>query len=626
MIEFLLTYLLHSTVLLAGALLLVRLPGLRRASAREALLRTALVAGLLTAWGQYAPLQLTLGIPGAPASLAEAVHGRSATALAPDSARPALEERSAPEPTVPAGEAGEQQATRQGWSLALVLPGLLLATCLLFALLRFAHAWSVLRHVLARAEPVRDPELLRRVEESVDLSHARIRVNVLVTPRITTPFAVGRRTIVLPADLMTRMPVASVRGVLVHELAHLERWDPLWNALLSFLASALAFQPLNLLVLRACRGASEEICDARAAERTGEPIVLARSLVELARAPSPFPSLVAIGMASRTHLTSRVEALLENKETHMPRSRLALLALLPLALGSFLPALSFAETNASVDGIPVKQVVIDPGHGGELEGVQGYADEEDVVLAIAHEVRNVLVARGIDVVMTREEDVALAETPARDMAARVGTVTPETDAFVSIHADGGASTLEGIHTWYPDRVDVESSASDLVFRSRHLAEAVQAHLVDETQATDNGVDANGFYVLRNAGVPAAMVDVGYLTHPQEGKRLARRAYQRRVAEAIAAGIISFLASEEAAPESAALALLEEIVGRCSATPGSLSRGAGAPMPSGPDSNHFIQVPEGFLERAEEQCVRRLLANPEILEWWDDVARERSQYR
>ena len=553
MSEFLLTYLLHSTVLLTGALLLVRLPGLRRASAREALLRTALVAGLVTSWGQHAPVEVTLGVPAEPALAAlNATEARSAPVSTSDPAPPAIEETLASEPSVVAGVPGEQQTIHPRGPIAPRIPSLVLAGCILVAVLRFSHAWIVLRHVLARAEPLRDRNLLRLLKESETVSRTQVPANLLVASRIPTPFAVGRRTIVLPADIMDRLAAAGVRGVLVHELAHLERRDPLWNALLSFLASALAFQPLNLLVLRACRRASEEICDARAAAQTGEPLQLARSLVELARAPAPVPSLVAAGMAGRTHLTSRVEALLENKETHMPRSRLALLALLPLAFGSFLPVLSFAQPSTPEGAASVKQVVIDPGHGGRFPGTQGRALEEDAVLAIALEVRDQLKAQGIDVLLTREKDAPAAEGPGADLTARAARVTPGTDAFVSIHTGVGGAYLEGIRSWYAGGSDGEPET--LERRSRQLATTVHEQLADDLQAHDLGVATKDYYVLKHAGVPAALVEVGFVTHPDEGQRLASEAYRQRVATSIAKGISAFLGGEAPATPWHGLAL------------------------------------------------------------------------
>ena len=542
MSEFLLTYLLHSSVLLAGALLLVRLPGLRRASAREALLRTALVAGLLTAWGQHTPIKVSLGIAPEPTSIAlEATNAWSAPTSTLDQAPPVVEETPVAEPSVAANDPAERQGNNPSWSLLTMIPGSLLAGCALVALLRFSRAWIVLRRVLARARPVRDPSLLRLLEESEALSRSKVRANVLVAPRIPTPFAVGCRTIVLPADLMDRLSAAGVRGVLVHELAHLERRDPLWNALLSFLASALAFQPLNLLVLRACRRASEEICDAHAAQRTGRPLLLARSLVDLARAPAPVPSLVTAGMAGRTHLSSRVEALLEGKATRVGRGRLALLAVLPLALGAFLPVLSFAQESTSAGAGLVQQVVIDPGHGGLFPGTEGRALEEDAVLAIALEVRDQLEAQGIEVLLTREEDAPAAEGAGADLAARAARVTPATDAFLSIHTGVGGEHLEGIRSWYLG--GAEGEAGTLESRSREFAMSVHEQLADDLQAQDHGVDTKDYYVLEHAGVPAALVEVGFVTHPEEGQRLASEAYRQRVATSIAEGISAFLAGE-----------------------------------------------------------------------------------
>ena len=528
MIEFLLTYLLHSTILLTGALLLVRLPGLRRASAREALFRTALLAGVVTAWGQHAPLQISVPPPSVLHSTAVGISQQlpegPAEAVAFDSSGA----------TVVPGVVGANKTTTEyaaglvGTSTS-VIPALLLALLVLFVVLRFAWAGIVLRRLLRQAEPVRDPNVLRLLNEATAATRGTARINLLETSAVTTPFAVGWRTLVLPTDFSARLTPDGVRSVLAHELAHLERRDPVWNALLSFVSSMLVFQPLNLVVLRCWRDASEEMCDARAVERTGAPVVLARSLLEFARAPSSVPSVVATGVAGRSHLTSRVEALLKNKETRMSKSHLALMTVLPLVLGLLLPNVSLAQATDREEALLERKVVIDPGHGGTTEEAQGSAREGDVVLAIAQKAREILEEQGIDVVMTREDDVDV------NLATRAATAAGA-DAFVSIHAGGGASDSKGVQAWYAE----QSASSNPEARSRRLADALQIRLVEGLQAQDRGVTPGEYYVLQNAGAPAAMVEVGSLTDPEEGPALATADYQQRVAQAIADAIIIFL--------------------------------------------------------------------------------------
>jgi N-acetylmuramoyl-L-alanine amidase len=77
--------------------------------------------------------------------------------------------------------------------------------------------------------------------------------------------------------------------------------------------------------------------------------------------------------------------------------------------------------------------------------------------------------------------------------------------------------------------------------SSRLAYAVQEALVSATQASDRGVQQAPFFVLMGLQAPAILVEAGFLSHPEEGKRLRQADYQDTLAEAIAAGVKRFLA-------------------------------------------------------------------------------------
>jgi len=76
--------------------------------------------------------------------------------------------------------------------------------------------------------------------------------------------------------------------------------------------------------------------------------------------------------------------------------------------------------------------------------------------------------------------------------------------------------------------------------SSRLAYAVQQKLVTVTCATDRGVHQAPLHVLTGVEAPAILVEVGFISHPLEGKRLQEPEYQKRLAQAIAEGVKSFL--------------------------------------------------------------------------------------
>lgn len=214
-------------------------------------------------------------------------------------------------------------------------------------------------------------------------------------------------------------------------------------------------------------------------------------------------------------------------------------------------------------------VVIDAGHGGHDPGTTSrYAIEEQVVLSVALRLQDLLEAEGLEVILTRDHDTFLT------LQERSAFATPERNIFVSIHANAAPSNeAAGIETWVfgkpldPSLVDrairengggaegqalteaarrtAESLAADILQEAQlnlslSLAESVQESLVGATGARDRGVRANLFYVIRTARIPAILVELGFVSNPEEGGKLATEAYQRTLAEGLADGILAFL--------------------------------------------------------------------------------------
>lgn len=215
-----------------------------------------------------------------------------------------------------------------------------------------------------------------------------------------------------------------------------------------------------------------------------------------------------------------------------------------------------------------KVVVIDAGHGGHDPGtLSSYAVEKQVVLAIADKLAALLEAKGIEVVLTRDSDFFLT------LAERATFAKPEINLFVSIHANAAAnSSAHGIETWVfgepldegnlaqairengggaegeartQEALEVANSVTGNLMRagqlsySLTLAEMVQHEMIQATGAVDRSVKQSPFYVIKNARSPAILVEVGFVSNPDEGSRLATDAYQTLLAEALAQGILDF---------------------------------------------------------------------------------------
>lgn len=175
-------------------------------------------------------------------------------------------------------------------------------------------------------------------------------------------------------------------------------------------------------------------------------------------------------------------------------------------------------------------VVIDPGHGGPdpgAIGIQGLR-ETDVVLDVALQTARLLQSRGVQVLLTRTSDVDVDLPPRVDLANR-----SQADLFVSLHANAltmDRPDVNGIETFY-----YEGGLS------YGLAEAIQQRLMAISPGTpDRGARPGRFFVIRRTLMPSVLTEMGFVTGDIDAPRLVSRTYRRQLAQALAAGILSFL--------------------------------------------------------------------------------------
>src|SRR5690606_7985110 len=206
-------------------------------------------------------------------------------------------------------------------------------------------------------------------------------------------------------------------------------------------------------------------------------------------------------------------------------------------------AAPFAET------VPGRVVAIDPGHGGPDPGAIGVTGvrEKDITLAIARELQQLLHRSAVYTVMTRTGDHDLIQgervshRQREDLRRRAALANEAgVDVFVSLHANSFPSPVwSGAQTFYRDGDE----------ESRRLAVAIQTALVQQLGPNRRTARPADLAILRAVEAPAALVEVGFLSNPQEEQLLKDPAYQRRLAAAIAHGIFVFL-SGQAAPAAA----------------------------------------------------------------------------
>ena len=177
---------------------------------------------------------------------------------------------------------------------------------------------------------------------------------------------------------------------------------------------------------------------------------------------------------------------------------------------------------------PSALVVIDAGHGGQDPGAMsaGGLHEKDINLAVAVKVADLLEQRGIGVILTRQQDRFIELEERANIANRRNA-----DLFVSIHSDSN-----------PDRgrqgftVFVARAASPEAYRAATCIGQAMA----TTGSDSHGVREADYKVLVNTSGPAVLVEIGYLSNVQDTARLRDPAWQNRLAQALATGILTYV--------------------------------------------------------------------------------------
>ena len=222
-------------------------------------------------------------------------------------------------------------------------------------------------------------------------------------------------------------------------------------------------------------------------------------------------------------------------------------------------------------GHVIHRVILDPGHGGHDPGATGPdgVREKDVVLDVGRRLRDQLTARGVEVLMTREDDTFIPLGERTRLAA-----AQDADLFLSIHANASRNKrVHGVEAYYlretQDGSDWAWSAAGTLAphvegsmlggqdrtlkailwdmaHAEHRREAVELSmrlcraLREQVHLRSRGVRGARFHVLRTATMPAVLLEIGYITNPEEEAHLADPAFREAMAEALADGALHYV--------------------------------------------------------------------------------------
>ena len=222
-----------------------------------------------------------------------------------------------------------------------------------------------------------------------------------------------------------------------------------------------------------------------------------------------------------------------------------------------------------------KIIVLDPGHGGDDVGALSQNKklrEKDIVLNVSKKTASLLKERGYKVLLTRSNDRFIKLRSRTSFANDKGA-----HLFISIHANAApnkekAKSMNGIETFFlsPSRSERSMNAANLenkadtdemnyftkvsflnflnrekIIASNKLAIDMQAALLKSVRAgykvSDGGVREAPFWVLVGALMPAVLIEIGYISHPDESQKIANSKYQDRLAKGIADGVDEYFA-------------------------------------------------------------------------------------
>jgi len=202
---------------------------------------------------------------------------------------------------------------------------------------------------------------------------------------------------------------------------------------------------------------------------------------------------------------------------------------------------------------PLRTIVIDAGHGGNDSGARNAAlklDEKTFTLDVSRRLAALLGQGEWRVVMTRSDDrrVELADRAAKAAAANA-------DLFISIHfnAAAGLPSVKGTETYILTPRHQRSTSSE----NRHASDGdvqpgnahdhwnavlgyhIHRQLLEKLGTQDRGLKRARFAVLRLAACPAVLVEAGYMSNPDEARRIAEERHRSDIAEAVANGVRAY---------------------------------------------------------------------------------------
>lgn len=183
---------------------------------------------------------------------------------------------------------------------------------------------------------------------------------------------------------------------------------------------------------------------------------------------------------------------------------------------------AISPTATPAPTVKPKVIVLDAGHGGVQPGcVAGEILEKDITLAVTLQLESQLEEMGYSVVLTRDGDADIELAERADIANRA-----QAECFVSLHCNWYEedSSVSGLECYYFEEED-----------SKRLATLI-TESTDSQSIHTRDIKEEDFQVLRETEMPATLIEMGFMTNPEELELLLSEDYQEKLAAAIANGV------------------------------------------------------------------------------------------
>ena len=195
-------------------------------------------------------------------------------------------------------------------------------------------------------------------------------------------------------------------------------------------------------------------------------------------------------------------------------------------------AFNYKDKVLTVNSNLNKKIVVDPGHGGIDSGANhDNVLEKEINLDIAKKLAQLLADNNIKVILTRNSDQLYNNDRQEDLRHRVEVAnSSNADLLISIHVNSFPSSKSfGGETYY----------SEGSKEGKKLASAIQEQLIKIQPKNYRTIKTAPYYVLEESNITAVLIEVGFISNPQDRKRITNSQEQEKIAEAITTGIINY---------------------------------------------------------------------------------------